>query len=34
MKNIKDYNLEQLKDELESLGEKNIEQNKSLNGFT
>lgn len=33
MKNIKEYNLDELKQELISLGEKDIEQSKYLTGF-
>lgn len=34
MKNIKEYNLEELKEEMTSLGENHIEQNRFLNGYT
>ena len=33
MKNIKDYDLQDLKDELVSIGEKGLERSKYLNGF-
>lgn len=31
--NIKDYNLEELKEELVAIGEKSIVQNRFLNGY-
>lgn len=34
MKNIKDYDLEDLKQELISIGEKALEQSRFLNGYT
>lgn len=34
MKNIKDYNLDELQEELINMGEKNSEQSKYLNGYT
>ena len=33
MKNIKDYNLDNLKDELISIGEKSLELSRFLNGY-
>ena len=34
MNNIKNYNLEDLKQEMISIGENHIEQNKYLSGYT